>query len=85
MIINAFREHPYFHPYADYVEFCFSTGARVGEAAGLLWRNVSPGRSSIWIGEQWTKGTAGDPNEFLFKNPTGGPIRRDCRVFTLSK
>jgi integrase len=55
-IIHAFRTDRYYAHYADFVEFLFATGARTGEAIGLLWRHVSDDCSSVWIGESFTRG-----------------------------
>ena len=56
-IIQAFRSDRYYHCYADYVEFLFSTGCRTAEAIGLRWKHLSDDCSSVWIGESLSRGT----------------------------
>jgi integrase len=43
LIINAFRTNPHrlIRHYADYVEFCFYTGARPCEVAALQWKHIT--------------------------------------------
>jgi integrase len=55
-IIHAFRSDRYYHHYADYVEFLFSTGCRTAEAIGLRWKHLSDDCSTIWIGESLSRG-----------------------------
>jgi integrase len=55
-IIHAFRGDPYYHHYADYVEFLFGTGCRTGEAIGLQWKHISADCSTVWIGESLSRG-----------------------------
>ena len=56
-IIHTFRIDPYYHYYADFVEFRFGTGCRTGEVIGLSWKHVSDDCSRVWIGETLVKGT----------------------------
>lgn len=55
-IIVAFRGDRCYSYYADYVEFLFGTGCRIGEAIGLRWRHVSDDCSMVWIGESLSRG-----------------------------
>ena len=40
-ILNAFKNHPYYKHYYNYVFFCFFTGCRPSEAIALRWGNIS--------------------------------------------
>lgn len=54
LILEGFsRYHPH---YLSYVQFLLSTGARIGEASGLLWRHINWENSTIWIGESLSRG-----------------------------
>lgn len=53
-ILKAFREHPAYSHYADFVEFLLGSGCRVGEAIALTWGNVSPDCSQIWFGQTYS-------------------------------
>lgn len=55
-IIQGFRTDRYYHCYADFVEFLFGTGCRIGEVIGLRWKHISDDCSQVWIGEQLTRG-----------------------------
>lgn len=55
-IIEAFRSHPTYSYYGDYVEFALCTGMRPGELIGLRWRYVAGDFRSIWIGESLSRG-----------------------------
>jgi integrase len=55
-IIQGFKTDRYYRSYADFVEFLFGTGCRIGEAIGLQWKHISDDCSQIWIGEQLTRG-----------------------------
>jgi integrase len=55
-ILSAFKVHPTYSYYADYVEFLLGTGCRVGEIIGLQWKHVKPDCSGIWIGESLSRG-----------------------------
>jgi len=56
LILGAFRAHPRWGMYADFVEFLFGTGCRTGEAIGLRWQHVSADFMSVWIGESMSRG-----------------------------
>ncbi len=56
LIVKGFRESRYYKPYADFVEFLFGTGCRIGEAIGLRWGHVTPNCDSVWIGESFSRG-----------------------------
>jgi integrase len=58
-IINAFRQHPRYHIYGDFISTLFGTGARFGEIAGLRWKHIADDFSSIWIGESLSRGRRG--------------------------
>jgi integrase len=55
-IIESFRSDRYYDYYADFVEFLFGTGCRMGEAIGLRWGHLSDDCSSVWIGESVSRG-----------------------------
>ncbi len=55
-IIQGFKTDRYYNCYADFVEFLFGTGCRIGEVIGLQWKHVRDDCSQIWIGEQLTRG-----------------------------
>lgn len=55
-IIAAFKADKYYSYLADFVEFRFLTGTRIGEAVGLRWKNVSPDCSIVYIRERITDG-----------------------------
>jgi integrase len=55
-ILNGFRNSRYYRHYADFVEFLFSTGCRIGEAIGLKWKHLSDDCSHVWIGESVSRG-----------------------------
>ncbi|MCP2729868.1 site-specific integrase [Limnofasciculus baicalensis] len=71
LILNGFSR--YYPHYLPYVQFLFSTGMRVGEAAGLLWRHINWEQQSIWIGELLTRGS---------RNPTKA---RKTRVIPMNE
>ena len=48
-IIDAYRNHPRYHHYADFVEFCFLTGGRTGEAIALLHSDIDFEKAVIHI------------------------------------
>jgi integrase len=56
IIIQGFRTDRYYNSYADFVEFLFGTGCRIGEVIGLRWKHISDDCNQIWIGEQLTRG-----------------------------
>jgi integrase len=55
-ILDGFRSDRYYRHYADFVEFLFSTGCRIGEAIGLKWKHLSDDCSTVWIGESVSRG-----------------------------
>jgi integrase len=55
-IISGFRSDRYYAHYADFVEFLFSSGCRIGEVVGLRWRHLSDDCSKVWIGESASRG-----------------------------
>jgi integrase len=55
-ILAAFKTHPQYKHYADFVEFLFLTGVRTAEAIDLRWQHISDDFSSIWIGESLSRG-----------------------------
>ncbi|HEY9827485.1 MAG TPA: tyrosine-type recombinase/integrase [Stenomitos sp.] len=55
-ILAAFKEHPRYSIYLDFVEFLFGTGCRTGEAIGLRWGHVAADCSGVWIGESLSRG-----------------------------
>lgn len=55
-ILTAFRQSKHYSHYADFVEFLFGSGCRIGEAIGLQWRHVSDDCSAVWIGEAVSRG-----------------------------
>lgn len=55
-ILAAFKTHPQYKHYADFVEFLFLTGVRTTEAIALRWMHISSGMSSIWLGESISRG-----------------------------
>lgn len=56
-IILGFQTDRYYSHYADFVEFLFGTGCRIGEAIGLQWQHVFDDCSGVWIGEAYSRGT----------------------------
>ena len=55
-IISGFRGDRHYAHYADFVEFLFSSGCRMGEVIGLRWRHLSNDCSKVWIGESASRG-----------------------------
>jgi integrase len=55
-ILAAFKTHPQYKHYADFVEFLFLTGVRTTEAIALCWLHINSDLSSIWIGESISRG-----------------------------
>lgn len=55
-ILAAFKTHPQYKHYADFVEFLFLTGVRTTEAIALRWMHINSNMSSIWIGESMSRG-----------------------------
>jgi integrase len=56
IILTGFRADRYYRHYADFVEFLFSTGCRIGEAIALKWKHLSDDCSKVWIGESVSRG-----------------------------
>jgi integrase len=50
-ILAGFKADRYYAHYYPLVAFMFGVGCRFGEAAGLLWKHLSPGFETAWIGE----------------------------------
>lgn len=59
-ILSAFRHHPHYCHYADFVGFLVGTACRFGEAAGLRWEHLSPDFATAWIGESISRGNRKD-------------------------
>jgi integrase len=57
-ILAAFKTHPQYKHYADFVEFLFLTGVRTTEAIALRFNHISTDLSSIWIGESISRGVS---------------------------
>lgn len=55
-IIAAFRSHPVYQYFGDYVEFAIFAGCRPAELIGLRWKSVSDDCSTITIWESLTRG-----------------------------
>jgi integrase len=55
-IMAGFERSRHYRHYADFIEFMFCTGCRLGEAIGLQWRHLSPDCSKVWIGEAMARG-----------------------------
>ncbi|MBE9010019.1 tyrosine-type recombinase/integrase [Pseudanabaenaceae cyanobacterium LEGE 13415] len=53
-IIQAFRTHPDYSFYSDYVETLLSIGTRTGELNALKWKHLNEDCSIVWIGESVT-------------------------------
>jgi integrase len=55
-ILNGFKSDRYYSHYADFVEFLFGTGCRIGEVIALQWSAVNQDCSVVWIGASWARG-----------------------------
>jgi integrase len=55
-IIAAFRAHPQYCHYTEFVIFLSHTACRFGEVAGLRWGNLGADFSTAWIGESISRG-----------------------------
>ena len=55
-ITSAFRAHPQYRHYHDFVVFLFGVGCRFGEAAGLRWSHIGVDYGTVWIGESISRG-----------------------------
>lgn len=50
-IIQAFKEHPKYNHYADFVSFLFMTGCRTSEAIALRWKHINNDCAKITFSE----------------------------------
>ncbi len=50
-IVQAFREHPKYNHYANFVSFLFMTGCRTSEAIALRWKHINNDCSKIVFSE----------------------------------
>jgi integrase len=55
-IIAAFKSHPYYSHYTEFVVFLSHSACRPGEAAGLRWKHLGADFSTAWIGESISRG-----------------------------
>ncbi len=55
-ILVAFKLHPKYKHYLDFVRFLLGTGVRIAEAIGLRWKHIAKDYSSVWIGESVSRG-----------------------------
>jgi integrase len=55
-IIAAFKSHPHYSRYTEFVIFLASTACRPGEAAGLRWKHLDSDFITSWIGESISRG-----------------------------
>jgi integrase len=55
-IIAAFRAHPHYSHYTEFVIFLSQSACRIGEAVGLRWRHLGADFSTVWIGESISRG-----------------------------
>jgi integrase len=55
-ILSAFKVHPSYQHYGDFVSFLANTGCRFGEAAGLRWKHLGADYLTTWIGESCSRG-----------------------------
>jgi len=62
-ILDGFRGNRYYAYYADFVEFLFTTGCRIGEAIGLRWKHLADDCSKVWIGESVSRGGIRKPTK----------------------
>ncbi|NJM19885.1 MAG: site-specific integrase [Richelia sp. SM1_7_0] len=54
-IIEAFRKHPKYSGYANFIEMLFLTGMRLGEAIALQWHHINLESSEILINESFDR------------------------------
>jgi integrase len=59
-ILDGFRSSRYYAHYADYAAFLLGVGSRPGEAAGLLWENVSTDFTKVDFCQSFSRGVVGD-------------------------
>jgi integrase len=55
-IIAAFKSHPHYSHYTEFVIFLSHSACRFGEAAGLRWKHLGADFSTAWIGESISRG-----------------------------
>jgi integrase len=55
-IITAFKVHPQYSHYTEFVIFLAHSACRFGEVAGLRWENLGAEFSTAWIGESISRG-----------------------------
>ncbi|WP_310415039.1 tyrosine-type recombinase/integrase [Chamaesiphon sp. OTE_8_metabat_110] len=55
-IVTAFKAHPHYYHYTEFVIFLSHTACRFGEAAGLRWKHLGADFSTAWIGESISRG-----------------------------
>jgi integrase len=55
-IIAAFKVHPQYSHYTEFVIFLAHSACRFGEAAGLRWGSLGADFSTAWIGESISRG-----------------------------
>ncbi|RUT02742.1 hypothetical protein DSM106972_056620 [Dulcicalothrix desertica PCC 7102] len=56
LIFKAFEENRYYKYYLPFVQFRAWTGARISEAIGLRWGDVSEDCCEVWIGSSLSRG-----------------------------
>lgn len=59
-ILEEFRSSQYYSHYADFATFLLGVGTRFGEAAGLVWENVTDDFTSVYVEESHSRGKKGD-------------------------
>jgi integrase len=59
-ILDGFRSSRYYSHYADYAAFLMGVGTRPGEASGLIWENVAPDFTSVYICQSFSRGVVGN-------------------------
>jgi integrase len=55
-IIAAFKAHPAYSFYTEFVIFLSHSACRFGEAAALRWNHLGAGYSTTWIGDSISRG-----------------------------
>jgi integrase len=97
-MIQAFRNHPRWSVFGDFVEFLFLTGCRPSEAIGLHWEQIAPDcstilfdRSVVKIGQKWHVNKLSKTNrERIFychdrlQNLIGSLVRQNSPVFLVN-
>jgi integrase len=73
-IVAAFRVHPHYSHYTEFVVFLSHSACRFGEVAGLRWKHLGADFSTAWIGESISrgnhKGTKTGKNRTIQLSPT---------------